>query len=127
MGTPDDAQLSRAKSNPSTASASSIVARIGQRADGGDHNATTDWATHSHRNVRIDDKTTLAASLSAASKCLDIDFGVHPQPDDKGTPDEGISRSKALVRLTGRHPLNAESPAAALIDVGLITPSVCSI
>ncbi|KAK4501622.1 hypothetical protein PRZ48_007431 [Zasmidium cellare] len=43
--------------------------------------------------------------------------------DDQFTPDNWIPRSKELIRLTGKHPLNAEPDLRRLFDAGLITPN----
>lgn len=42
---------------------------------------------------------------------------------DQFTPDNWIPRSSTLIRLTGKHPLNAESELTALFNGGLITPN----
>lgn len=42
---------------------------------------------------------------------------------DQFFPDNWIPRSDQLIRLTGKHPLNAEVELTALFDAGLITPS----
>lgn len=42
---------------------------------------------------------------------------------DQFTADNWIPRSDQLIRLTGKHPLNAEPDLTALFDAGLITPS----
>lgn len=42
---------------------------------------------------------------------------------DKSNPDNWIPRSQNLIRLTGKHPLNAEPELNALWDAGLITPN----
>ncbi|KAI9746937.1 MAG: hypothetical protein M1835_002315, partial [Candelina submexicana] len=42
---------------------------------------------------------------------------------DQFTPDNWIPRSSNLIRLTGKHPLNAESKLAPLFDAGLVTPN----
>ncbi|KIH86479.1 nitrate reductase [Sporothrix brasiliensis 5110] len=42
---------------------------------------------------------------------------------DQFTPDNWLPRSADLVRLTGKHPLNAEPPLSHLFDAGLITPN----
>ncbi|EAS29271.3 nitrate reductase [Coccidioides immitis RS] len=66
---------------------------------------------------------------------LEVDSGtrVSPKADeplittideaDQYTPDNWIPRDQALVRLTGKHPLNAEPDLTTLFDAGLITPS----
>ncbi|KAL1957591.1 hypothetical protein VTO42DRAFT_5702 [Malbranchea cinnamomea] len=66
---------------------------------------------------------------------LELDLGdkISPVTDDEPvlsiddadqfTPDNWIPRSPDLVRLTGKHPLNAEPDLSALFDAGLITPS----
>lgn len=43
--------------------------------------------------------------------------------DDQFTPDNWIPRSKELIRLTGKHPLNAEPDLRRLFDAGFITPN----
>ncbi|KAI8608936.1 hypothetical protein BC830DRAFT_1153221 [Chytriomyces sp. MP71] len=42
---------------------------------------------------------------------------------DKDTPDDWIHRHKDLIRLTGRHPLNCESPLSLLMSQGWVTPT----
>jgi hypothetical protein len=42
---------------------------------------------------------------------------------DVGTPDDWVPRHKDLIRLTGRHPFNAEPPPDVLLDKGFITPT----
>lgn len=42
---------------------------------------------------------------------------------DQFTPDSWIPRSDQLIRLTGKHPLNAEADLTTLFDAGFITPS----
>lgn len=43
--------------------------------------------------------------------------------EDQFTPDNWIPRSKELIRLTGKHPLNAEPDLRRLFDAGFITPN----
>jgi nitrate reductase (NAD(P)H) len=42
---------------------------------------------------------------------------------DQFSPDSWIPRSDKLIRLTGKHPLNAEVDLNTLFEAGLITPS----
>ncbi|KAK2789694.1 hypothetical protein FQN53_001450 [Emmonsiellopsis sp. PD_33] len=42
---------------------------------------------------------------------------------DQFTPDNWVPRSDLLIRLTGKHPLNAETPLSMLYDAGIITPN----
>ncbi|KAK4553809.1 hypothetical protein LTR86_008984 [Recurvomyces mirabilis] len=42
---------------------------------------------------------------------------------DQFSPDNWLPRSDKLIRLTGKHPLNAESELTALYEGGLITPN----
>lgn len=42
---------------------------------------------------------------------------------DQFSPDNWLPRSPDLIRLTGKHPLNAEPPLSRLYDAGLITPN----
>lgn len=41
---------------------------------------------------------------------------------DQFCPDSWIPRSEKLIRLTGKHPLNAEANLTTLFEAGLITP-----
>jgi nitrate reductase (NAD(P)H) len=42
---------------------------------------------------------------------------------DQFSPDNWLPRSADLIRLTGKHPLNAEARLSPLFDAGLITPN----
>lgn len=42
---------------------------------------------------------------------------------DQFSPDNWLPRSEHLIRLTGKHPLNAEAKLTALYEGGLITPN----
>ena len=42
---------------------------------------------------------------------------------DQFTPDNWLPRCSDLIRLTGKHPMNAEAPLSELFDAGLITPN----
>lgn len=42
---------------------------------------------------------------------------------DQFSPDNWLPRSSDLIRLTGKHPLNAEPRLTRLFDAGLITPN----
>jgi nitrate reductase (NAD(P)H) len=42
---------------------------------------------------------------------------------DQFTPDNWLPRSDHLIRLTGKHPLNAEAELTTLFEGGLITPN----
>ncbi|KAK0932344.1 hypothetical protein LTR29_016095 [Friedmanniomyces endolithicus] len=42
---------------------------------------------------------------------------------DNFSPDNWLPRSEHLIRLTGKHPLNAEAELTTLFDGGLITPN----
>lgn len=41
---------------------------------------------------------------------------------DKGTADDWVHRLPSMIRLTGRHPFNAEPHTKELVDAGFITP-----
>jgi len=41
---------------------------------------------------------------------------------DKGTADDWVHRLSSMIRLTGRHPFNAEPNTKELVDAGFITP-----
>jgi len=49
------------------------------------------------------------------------EFSIDEQ--DQFTPDNWLPRSSDLVRLTGKHPLNAEANLSHLFDAGLVTPN----
>ena len=51
------------------------------------------------------------------------DMQSFPDYRDKGTPDEWVPRDGRLVRLTGRHPFNAEPPIAIQNEHKFITPA----
>lgn len=42
---------------------------------------------------------------------------------DQFSPDNWLPRSPSLIRLTGKHPLNAEPHLSELYDAGLVTPN----
>ncbi|KAK9836934.1 hypothetical protein WJX81_000653 [Elliptochloris bilobata] len=42
---------------------------------------------------------------------------------DSQSPDRWVKRHRQLIRLTGRHPLNAEPPLSVLMSKGFITPT----
>ncbi|KAI0962720.1 hypothetical protein AcW1_000015 [Taiwanofungus camphoratus] len=46
-----------------------------------------------------------------------------PAYADLQTPDRWVKRNPELVRLTGKHPFNAEAPIPSLFSAGFITPS----
>lgn len=41
---------------------------------------------------------------------------------DKNTADDWVHRLPSMIRLTGRHPFNAEPHTKDLVDAGFITP-----
>lgn len=45
------------------------------------------------------------------------------EQEDNNTPDAWVHRSAALIRLTGRHPFNAEPHLSDLMAAGFFTPS----
>ncbi|KAI0325977.1 hypothetical protein GY45DRAFT_1374345 [Cubamyces sp. BRFM 1775] len=47
----------------------------------------------------------------------------HLSIDDQNTPDSWIPRSSELLRLTGKHPLNAETNLLRLFEAGMVTPT----
>lgn len=55
-----------------------------------------------------------------------IDAPQYPEEIDEAdqfTPDNWIARSDRLIRLTGKHPLNAEPDLTEVFEVGFITPN----
>ncbi|KAI8079952.1 Oxidoreductase, molybdopterin-binding domain-containing protein [Halteromyces radiatus] len=44
-------------------------------------------------------------------------------PRDLNTPDHFVSRDPSMIRLTGKHPFNAEPPLKSLEDSGFVTPN----
>src|SRR3569833_739952 len=76
----------------------------------------------------------LKAEKDLASKMVEIDGkGRSPQThnrtqlsideQDQFSPDNWLPRSPDLIRLTGKHPLNAEAKLDRLFAGGLITPN----
>lgn len=57
------------------------------------------------------------SSVADHSPLLSIDEA------DQFSPDNWIPRSSNLIRLTGKHPLNAEPKLTSLFDAGLTTPN----
>lgn len=43
--------------------------------------------------------------------------------DDQFTPDNWLPRAPTLIRLTGKHPMNAEPDLSTLFDAGIVTPN----
>jgi len=54
----------------------------------------------------------------AGDKYKEVKFPQEINKLDLGTEDEWIHRDPALIRLTGRHPLNAEPPIDKLMSYG---------
>ena len=55
-----------------------------------------------------------------------IDVPTYPDEideTDQFTPDNWIARPDCLIRLTGKHPMNAEANLTDIYDAGLITPA----
>lgn len=50
-------------------------------------------------------------------------YQVSIDEQDQFSPDNWVPRSSDLIRLTGKHPLNAEARLSHLFDAGLITPN----
>lgn len=42
---------------------------------------------------------------------------------DADTADKWVHRMPGLIRLTGRHPFNAEPDTKELLDAGFVTPA----
>lgn len=51
----------------------------------------------------------------------ELELSIH-DPRDEGTADSWIERNGSMVRLTGKHPFNAEAPLNRLMHHGFITP-----
>lgn len=66
------------------------------------------------RSDKSDDEVEVSIPLPPSSinptKVLAIDVG---------TPDAHVPRDPRLIRLTGVHPLNAETPLSELLDSGM--------
>lgn len=55
-----------------------------------------------------------------------VDAPLYPEEideTDQFTPDNWIARSDRLIRLTGKHPMNAEPKLTEVYDAGFITPN----
>ncbi|RUS31622.1 hypothetical protein BC938DRAFT_477430 [Jimgerdemannia flammicorona] len=69
------------------------------------------------KRYREDDGKTERSPMYKVEPVTDIDDA------DTGTPDNWIPRHSDLVRLTGKHPLNAETDTRQLVEFGLVTPN----
>ncbi|KAI2830414.1 hypothetical protein CBS63078_3819 [Aspergillus niger] len=58
-----------------------------------------------------------------SSPLADEDLPQQIDEADQFSPDSWIPRSDKLIRLTGKHPLNAEVELTTLFEAGFITPS----
>ncbi|KAL4917811.1 hypothetical protein BDW62DRAFT_217822 [Aspergillus aurantiobrunneus] len=56
-------------------------------------------------------------------KDKDEDLPAQIDEADQFSPDSWIPRSDQLIRLTGKHPLNAETELSTVFDSGFITPA----
>eukprot|EP00898_Chlorokybus_atmophyticus_P005669 jgi/Chlat1/6102/Chrsp40S05686 len=56
-------------------------------------------------------------------RCEDEDNVTQPDQQDEHTPDAWICRHPKLIRLTGKHPLNAEAPLDLTLSRGFLTPT----
>ena len=70
--------------------------------------------------ISKDEATPSAEEVSNAKSYKDISKCDYR---DEKTPDEWLPRDGRLVRLTGRHPFNVESPLSVLNKTRFITPS----
>eukprot|EP00526_Cylindrotheca_closterium_P006484 CAMPEP_0113626184 /NCGR_PEP_ID=MMETSP0017_2-20120614/13539_1 /TAXON_ID=2856 /ORGANISM="Cylindrotheca closterium" /LENGTH=590 /DNA_ID=CAMNT_0000536351 /DNA_START=42 /DNA_END=1814 /DNA_ORIENTATION=+ /assembly_acc=CAM_ASM_000147 len=76
-------------------------------------NTMTPW-----KNSRNEGREGDAVDKSKAKHWIDMPNDYR----DKGTPDEWIPRDGRMVRLTGRHPFNCETPVAEMLKEGFFTP-----
>lgn len=73
---------------------------------------------HSHRfSTSILTRSFTTTTTIMATSTMTVD------ERDRGTPDEWIVRDPTLIRLTGRHPFNAEPPTQELMKHGFLTPT----
>ncbi|KAM0952700.1 putative oxidoreductase [Dioscorea sansibarensis] len=79
------------------------------------HHSTRDYGSDSDSDSDSDAETNLKSLLDVEPSIRD--------PRDEGTADHWIERNASLIRLTGKHPLNAEPPLARLMHYGFITPA----
>ncbi|KAF0431048.1 nitrate reductase [Gigaspora margarita] len=57
------------------------------------------------------------------NKSTQISHNTGVDPRDANTPDNWVPRHPEMVRLTGKHPFNAEAPLSLLMEQGFITPN----
>lgn len=60
---------------------------------------------------------------SAVSPHANAEAPLYIDEQDQFSPDNWLPRSTRLIRLTGKHPLNAEPPLTDLFEAGLVTPN----
>ncbi|XP_051139382.1 nitrate reductase [NADH] 2-like [Andrographis paniculata] len=104
----------RANSFPQSADANKtpIDASIGANAVAGDYSSSDD----------DDDGGGITDYLSAARKAsAELEPSVQDSRDEH-TADNWVARNPSMVRLTGKHPFNAEAPLRRLMHHGFITP-----
>ncbi|CAG8603506.1 3283_t:CDS:2 [Scutellospora calospora] len=67
--------------------------------------------------------TSIEQSLITLTTNPPIHNSVGIDSRDVGTPDNWIPRHPEMIRLTGKHPFNAEAPLSLLMEQGFITPN----
>ncbi|KAK9823153.1 hypothetical protein WJX72_000662 [[Myrmecia] bisecta] len=108
---------------------------LGKVVHGGqDHEQRRPVSKLSDSAFDLDVRLKRGVSIDVSAACSDkpfeprlVDDPLHEpadevDPKDVPTPDNWVPRHKALVRLTGRHPLNCEPPLPLLIEKGAVTP-----
>ena len=72
---------------------------------------------HPDQRVKVEDVKPQDPTWGLHESITEIDSR------DAATPDKWVPRHPRLVRLTGRHPFNAEPPLPDLMERGFITPT----
>ncbi|RIA92042.1 nitrate reductase [NADH]-like protein [Glomus cerebriforme] len=74
-----------------------------------------------HHNEQQKQQQSIKEQIRNDLESKDVIVTIDPR--DVGTPDNWIPRHPELIRLTGKHPFNSESPLPILMEQGFMTPT----
>lgn len=82
-------------------------------------NARVDYSSSSDDDEDDDDEKSYSLLIKKGN--AELEPSVHDSRDEL-TADNWVERNPSMVRLTGKHPFNAEAPLPRLMHHGFITP-----
>ncbi|KAK1019429.1 hypothetical protein LTR54_000071 [Friedmanniomyces endolithicus] len=95
-----------------------------------DDREESDWKRSEGENVKHNDAYAADHEQAGKGEKQDGEYEkllerseISIDVQDNFSPDNWLPRSEHLIRLTGKHPLNAEAELTTLFDGGLITPN----